>query len=174
MKKILLVCLAVIVLVFGLLLSGCGKKEQSLAKNEYRARVEWIHDGDTVTVVDDKMVKHKIRLYAIDAPELAQRGGKESMKNLIKILPKNQWVTIEVEGMDRYQREVATIYFNEENINRRQIADGHAWHFVKYDKKYMSDYSMVENKARKQKIGLWKDTNPQAPWDYRQIKKDKK
>lgn len=120
------------------------------------------------------MAKHKLRLYAIDAPELAQRGGKESMKNLIKLLPKNQLVKVEVEGKDRYQREVATIFLNGENINRKQIETGHAWHFVKYDKKYMSDYSAAENKARKQKLGLWRDAHPQAPWDYRQSKRDKK
>lgn len=114
-----------------------------------------------------------MRLYAIDAPELAQRGGRESMKNLIALLPKNGWVNVEVENKDRYGREVATIYRKDENINRRQIADGQAWNYIKYNEKYMDDYTLTENLARKQKKGLWKDANPQPPWEYRKIKREK-
>lgn len=136
--------------------------------------MEWIHDGDTVTVADEKGAKHKLRMYAIDAPELAQRSGKESMKNLIKILPKNKWVKVEVENIDRYQREVATVYLEDVNINRKQIETGHAWHYVKYDKKFMNDYSQAEKQARKEKLGLWRDANPQPPWEWRQKKREKK
>lgn len=152
------------------LVAGCSKKVEKSA-NEYMAQVNWIHDGDTVTVMDEKQKKHKLRLYAIDAPELAQRAGKESMKNLITLLPKNSWVNVEVENIDRYGREVATVYLNEENINRKQIIQGHAWNYTKYNKKYMDDYTLMENQARKKKLGLWKDANPQPPWEFRKSKR---
>ncbi|MCQ2363060.1 MAG: thermonuclease family protein [Acidaminococcaceae bacterium] len=162
-------------MLISVLLLGCGRKtEAPSAANRYKARVEWIHDGDTVTVEDEKGAKHKLRMYAIDAPELAQRSGKESMKNLIKILPKNKWVKVEVENIDRYQREVATVYLEDVNINRKQIETGHAWHYVKYDKKFMNDYSQAEKRARKEKLGLWRDANPQPPWEWRQKKREKK
>lgn len=154
------------------LLAGCSKKVKQNT-TEYVAQVKWIHDGDTVTVIDAEKQEHKLRLYAIDAPELAQRGGRESMKNLIALLPKNGWINVEVENKDRYGREVATIYRKDENINRRQIADGQAWNYIKYNEKYMDDYTLTENLARKQKKGLWKDANPQPPWEYRKTKREK-
>lgn len=167
-----MVFVSIVVIAICALLVGCGKKVNQHAV-EYVAQVQWIHDGDTVTVMDAEKQKHKLRLYAIDAPELAQRGGRESMKNLIILLPKNSWVNVEVENKDRYGREVATIYRKDENINRRQIADGHAWNYVKYNEKYMDDYKITENLARKQKKGLWKDANPQPPWEYRKNKREK-
>lgn len=166
---------AIAVMFISVLLLGCGRKtERSSVTNSYKARVEWIHDGDTVTVADEKGTKHKLRMYAIDAPELAQRGGKESMKNLIKILPKNQWVKVDVENIDRYQREVSTVYFGDININRKQIETGHAWHYTKYDKKFTDDYSQTEKQARREKLGLWRDAKPQPPWEWRQNKREKK
>lgn len=161
-------------MLISVVLQSCSRQDKIQAVNEYSARVEHIHDGDTVTVVDEKMAKHKLRLYAIDAPELAQRGGKESWQNLVMFLPLNQWVKVEVENIDRYKREVATIYYDGININRKQIETGHAWHYVKYDKKFVDDYTLLENQARKKKLGLWRDAHPKAPWDYRQGKRQKK
>ncbi|WP_231427840.1 MULTISPECIES: thermonuclease family protein [Pedobacter] len=40
-----------------------------------------------------------------------------------------------------------------------------AWHF----KKYSTDayYAQLEINARKGKVGLWRDPNPIAPWEWR-------
>jgi endonuclease YncB( thermonuclease family) len=41
-------------------------------------RVVGVADGDTVTVLDDRHVQHKIRLAGIDAPERSQDFGSVS------------------------------------------------------------------------------------------------
>jgi len=41
-----------------------------------------VADGDTVTIVDERGDKHRIRLGGIDAPEKDQPYGSESTKNL--------------------------------------------------------------------------------------------
>ena len=171
MKKFLLVLLAVLASVF--LLLGCGKKSVAKVSGGYQARVDWIHDGDTVTVVDSAGQKHKLRFYAIDAPELAQADGKESMKNLMLLLPKKEMVTVVVENKDRYGREVATVYRGDLNVNRQMIADGYAWHYKHYDKKFYEEYDRLEQEAKKQRLGLWHYPNAKEPWEYRKAKREK-
>lgn len=171
MKKFLLCLVAVFVAAFMLL--GCGKQQSKKAPEGYQAKVDWIHDGDTVTVIDNAGQKHKLRFYAIDAPELAQSSGKESMKNLMKLLPKRDTVTVVVENIDRYGREVSTVYRGDLNVNRQQIADGYAWHYRNYDKKFYDDYEKLEQQARKQRLGLWYYPNAKEPWEYRKAKREK-
>jgi hypothetical protein len=45
------------------------------------------------------------------------------------------------------------------------IRQGMAWAFLKY----LTDPAIadLEKQARSQKIGLWADANPTAPWDFR-------
>lgn len=165
---------SIALIVICVLLLGCSKsKPPNQDVNVYYAKVEWIHDGDTVTVIDLQNVKHKLRLYAIDAPELAQSSGKESMKNLIRILPKQKTVRVEVENKDRYGREVSTIYLGEVNINRQQIAEGWAWHYKQYDKKFYNDYDKLEKSAKNQRLGLWHYPNAKEPWEYRKSNREK-
>lgn len=162
-------------LAAGLLLGGCGSgpkaEKKPAAGNGFSAQVMKIHDGDTVTVTDSQYKNHKLRLYAIDAPELAQEGGQDSMRNLSKMLPKKTQVTVVVENKDRYGREVSTIYKGDVNINREQIRAGQAWHYKHYDKKFYSDYESLEESARRNRIGLWRNSHPQEPWQWRENKR---
>lgn len=165
---------SIALIVICALLLGCSKSETPAPNtNAYYAKVEWIHDGDTVSVIDSQNVKHKLRLYAIDAPELAQSSGKESMKNLVRLLPKQKTVRVEVENKDRYGREVATIYLDDKNINRQQIAEGWAWHYKQYDKKFNKDYDQLEKSAKDQRLGLWHYPNAKEPWEYRKSNREK-
>lgn len=45
------------------------------------------------------------------------------------------------------------------------MRNGLAWHFKKYSKS--KEYAELEIKARKAKVGLWKDSNPIAPWNWK-------
>ncbi|WP_133147180.1 thermonuclease family protein [Campylobacter geochelonis] len=64
--------------------------------------------------------------------------------------------------MDRYRilRKINRKYF---------YKDGFAWAYRKYSKKYIS----AESYARKKRLGLWNDTNPIAPYNFRKQKRDK-
>ena len=48
-------------------------------------KVVSIHDGDTITVLQDKQ-QVKVRLFGIDAPELNQPYGKKSKRFLSNLI----------------------------------------------------------------------------------------
>jgi endonuclease YncB( thermonuclease family) len=58
-----------------------------------------------------------------------------------------------------------------------QVKAGMAWHFKKYQRDQESAdralYAQAEISARDGKLGLWRDKDPQAPWDWRAEKKRK-
>ena len=45
-----------------------------------------VHDGDTITVLDQDNKKFNIRLQGIDAPELKQESGSVSQQNLSRMV----------------------------------------------------------------------------------------
>lgn len=51
------------------------------------------------------------------------------------------------------------------DVSLEMIKAGFAWHFEKYDDS--SEYEKAEKEAREKKRGLWVDSKPIAPWDYR-------
>lgn len=129
-----------------------------------------ISDGDTVTVLDASHQQHKIRLAGIDAPEKAQAFGERSKQNLAGVVF-NKNVTVEWTKLDRYGRTVGKILVNGKDANLEQVRAGMAWWYEKYRKEQSQAdqeiYQVAEQQARIQRIGLWRDANPTAPWDWR-------
>jgi endonuclease YncB( thermonuclease family)/methylphosphotriester-DNA--protein-cysteine methyltransferase len=129
-----------------------------------------VHDGDTVTVLDEKNKKTHIRLQGIDAPELKQEFGSVSQQNLSRMVLGKQ-VTIVWTKIDKYRRTVGTIMLDGHDINIEQVKAGLAWHFKKYeDEQNREDrvtYAAAEQQARSAKLGLWHDPNPTPPGDWR-------
>ena len=148
-----------------------------------KARVVRVADGDTVTVVEEgkpdcgKKCRHKIRLLGIDAPEMSMPYGQESKVALERLIKNaNNKVTVTWRKPDRYKRYVGKLEANGKDLNLEMIKQGMAWYFERYkkdviDKEDQSHYEKAQQEARKQRIGLWKDSNPMAPWDWRKLKK---
>ena len=136
-----------------------------------------VHDGDTVTVLDQNDKKFHIRLQGIDAPELKQEFGSVSQQNLSRLVLDKQ-VTIVWNKVDKYRRTVGTIMLDGQDMNIEQVKAGLAWHFKKYaDEQEPQDrisYAAAEQQARTAKLGLWQDPNPTAPGDWRQEVKAKR
>lgn len=136
-----------------------------------------VHDGDTVTVLDQNNKKHAIRLQGIDAPELKQEFGAASQKNLSGMVMGKQ-VTIVWNKVDKYRRTVGTIMLDGRDINIEQVRAGVAWHFKKYEDEQSpvdrQTYAVAELEARTAKLGLWKGETPMAPGDWRQEVKTKR
>ena len=136
----------------------------------YTARVVSIADGDTVTVLDAENRQHKIRLVGIDAPEKHQPYGNVSRMHLGKLVHQRT-VTVETNKRDKYKRELGKVILDGKDINLEQIRAGYAWHY----KKFMRDqsavdresYAQAEDEARENRLGLWRDENPEPPWDFR-------
>lgn len=136
-----------------------------------------VHDGDTVTVLDQNNKKNPIRLQGIDAPELKQAFGTASQQNLARMVLGKQ-VTIVWTKVDKYRRTVGTIMLDGRDINIEQVKAGLAWHFKKYEEEQEPEdrktYAAAEQLARTGKLGLWNDPIPTAPGDYRADVKTKR
>ena len=124
-------------------------------------------DGDTVHVFHQDET-YKVRLIEIDAPERNQPYGKDST-DYLKLLLNEGKVDVEISGTDRYGRKLGRLYWKGRDINREMVTAGYAW---VYDD-YVTDRSFYENQseARELKKGLWKDSSPIPPWEWRKRKK---
>lgn len=142
------------------------KKKENL---KFLGNVIKVYDGDTITVVNNRNEKVKIRLYGIDAPELKQTYGKTSQMNLEKLI-KNKTIEYEIMSKDRYGRIVAIIYFDGKSINEWLVANGFAYVYDSYND-MLDIYKPLEEKAKNEKLGLWAIKNMIKPSDYRKQNK---
>lgn len=144
---------------------------KTITKKSYRGKITRISDGDTIHVTDDDGQKHKIRMAHIDAPELKQAYGTRSRDHLASVAERAK-VRVKVFDIDRYGREVAQVFVGKTDLNLKQIQEGAAWHYESYAKKQQNklafaEYSASQKQAKRNRKGLWREKNPQAPWDWR-------
>ena len=122
-------------------------------------------DGDTVRgKYANELIK--IRLAEIDAPELKQAFGIES-KNCLKRLIKqsDSKVFFKFKEKDRYDRHIGWIYSEDLDINLEMVKKGCAWVYDRYVKRKV--LFKHQDNARKNNIGLWKNSEAIAPWKWR-------
>jgi len=119
--------------------------------------------GETIEVVDGDSLfigKREIRLSGIDAPEYHQECydsqnnsypcGRQAAQALRKMI-KNGNITCRIVVKDKYNREVSVCSSGGVNLNKQMVTDGWAVAYTRYTKDYIS----AEQKAKKQKIGIW-------------------
>lgn len=137
-------------------------------------KVVSVADGDTITVLDADRVQHKIRLSGIDAPERSQAFGRRSKEHLAGLVSGEQ-VTVETDKTDRYGRSVGKVLLQGRDINLAIVVAGLAWHYKKYESEQPASdrrlYASAEVQARELRVGLWRDREPMAPWDWRVAKR---
>lgn len=107
---------------------------------EYRAMIDRVIDGDTVVAIIDCgfRIYHEmtLRLYGIDAPELATLEGGEAKQYLAKLLNETEdGVRIKTvqdvhahDKPDSFGRYLATLYGFEtgKDLNAAMVEAGHA------------------------------------------------
>lgn len=134
-----------------------------------------IQDGDTLTVLDEGKVQHRIRLAGIDAPEKGQPFGQRSKEGLSDLVYRRE-IAVEWHKHDRYGRVVGKVLLTNRDINLAQVEAGLAWHHVDYAREQLPAdralYSQAEARAREAHIGLWKETASVAPWAFRKAKRE--
>lgn len=152
------------------------------AVDSYAARtvdgvVRAVYDGDTVLLATREESRLKVRLYGIDAPEtakpnqLGQPFGTVSKRTLMYKIMGRQ-VSAEIVDTDQYKRAVAVIRYGGRDINREMVVEGMAWAYRQYlQGAYASEYIDAESRARSRHVGLWRETNPQPPWEFRKANK---
>lgn len=127
-----------------------------------------IGDGDTLTArcgEPGSFELLKIRLSAVDAPELGQPHGRLA-KRALATLCFQQQAEIKPHAVDRYGRTVADVACGGVDAGQAMVTRGHAWVFDRYAKGYGHLYPL-QAEARVQRVGLWADPNPVPPWEWR-------
>jgi endonuclease YncB( thermonuclease family) len=133
-------------------------------------RVVGVADGDTITVLDSSKTQHKIRLTGIDAPEKKQAFGQRSKESLSDLVFSRE-VAVETTKVDRYGRELGKVLVDGVDANLEQIRRGLAWHYKSYQRDQSpadrAAYAQAEEQAREARKGLWADSQPVPPWEFR-------
>lgn len=121
-------------------------------------------DGDTA---DIQFIggMGRVRFVGIDAPELDQPWGVVAREYLEQY--KHMEMTVHVRGRDVYGRLLVNLMHTKlgegvpTGLSTKLVQAGLAWD---YNDAWFSE---LENDARAQKVGLWSQDNPVAPWDWR-------
>lgn len=134
----------------------------------FSGKVVKVSDGDTVSVMRRGRAQ-KVRFQGIDAPEKRQAFGHRA-KKFTSDLAFGRVVTVQVVDVDRYGRIVGEVILPDgRSLNRELVRAGLAWWYRKYSK----DKSLgeLEEEARSARRGLWIDSNPIPPWEFRKKEK---
>lgn len=153
-----------VVVALALVLLGITSQAETIS-----GQVIGVTDGDTITVLDSSKQQHKIRLAGIDAPEKQQPFGERSKQNLVELtFGKDVSVNWRKKHRDRL---IGKVTVNGADVSLEQLKAGMAWWYEKYRKEQSPDdqrlYAKGEQQARSERVGLWRDPAPVAPWQWR-------
>ena len=148
-----LVCLA---------LAPLAARSQTLS----RGTVTYVADGDTVYVrLSDHAPSVPVRLLGIDAPEICQEGG-QAARQALQALVQDQPVTFSRTQTDSYGRELATVYWQGQDVARAMVERGMAWSY-RFGRD-LGPYAREQQIARAAGLGLFAQPNPEPPHRFRQ------
>jgi endonuclease YncB( thermonuclease family) len=134
-------------------------------------------DGDTLVVTDARQVKHRVRLFGVDAPETKQTctlnngtawacgvQAGDALRDHIG----NASVHCVTVDTDRYGRDVGVCDAGpDEPLNSWLVSNGWALAYRQYGGK---QFDADEAQAKKEKAGVWRGTL-QTPWEWRQAQR---
>ncbi|OAM53402.1 hypothetical protein A7981_07350 [Methylovorus sp. MM2] len=136
--------------------------------DQLQGRIIEVFDGDTVTLLSENM-RVKIQLTGIDAPEMKQDFGVQS-KQALSDCALDKIVVIDDYKSGKSGRSIGKVIVDGVDCNLRQVRNGMAWHDTQHseDQSQVNQqlYADAETMARSNRIGLWSQSNPVAPWDF--------
>ncbi len=132
-------------------------------------QVVHVHDGDTLTlrcgIHTDRPRKVKVRLFGIDAPEMAQEPWGRRARDRLRELARGQ-VTLEKRDKDSYGRVVGKVYKDGQDLGLILVREGYAAVYRRYNDE--PAYLEAEEAARQKRLGIWsKPGYQQKPWKWR-------
>jgi len=153
--------LIVLILIFILLISSKAAEASSMPGVKQILKVV---DGNIlkVSTVDDDTFN--VYLKGVDAPELGQDYANEALSYLKKLV-KDKNIVIEYSGKDRWGNRLVNVTTKSgKSINEMMIHNGYGW----VDRFFVSQTNLIELQeiAKANNIGLWKQDNPLEPWIY--------
>jgi endonuclease YncB( thermonuclease family) len=115
-------------------------------------RVISVADGDTFTLLLEDNKRLKVPPKDIDAPESGQPYGNRSKQAQSDLIFGKDLKPLS-EGVDRYNRLLATVFVGDVNVNKAMVKQGAARVYRQYvDRCPIYD---LEAQARAEKSGLW-------------------
>ena len=102
----------VLCVAFSFLVSSTLSADETM-----EAKVKRVIDGDSILVVDSNDMEFEAQLEGIDAPEMKQEFGKESLEALTKML-KDQKVKLTWKSKDTYDRLLAQVYLEDKFLKQ--------------------------------------------------------
>ena len=139
-----------------------------------KVRIRRVIDGDSLEVKYAGLFSFlrrpfPVRLYGIDAPELAQPYGQKSRRQL-QSLVRRGGIRMEAMATDRYGRTVGLIYRRRrrgQSINVEMVRSGMAWWYRRYGGRDLG-FPEAEAEAKQRRRGVWRHGDRiRRPWDYR-------
>jgi endonuclease YncB( thermonuclease family) len=143
----------------------CAASPAWTAAQTRLATVTRVSDGDTLWVrMEDGGAPRKLRLIGIDAPELCQAHGAQARDALAGLVLGRQ-IEIESRYDDMYGRALSQITQDGRDVARWLVAQGHAWSpgFRWHPGRYESE----QHQAQASRVGLWAQSDPMLPRDFR-------
>ena len=141
-----------------------------------------ISDGDTLTARCGQPGEYqqiKVRLGGIDAPESRQPFGARA-KQALSDLTYRKEAELRCNKIDRYQRQVCSVRVAPASApdgprtldaGLALVTQGMAWWYRYYSNDHSAQeraqYEFAEQEANAKRAGLWADSDPVAPWDWR-------
>jgi len=156
---------ALFVLLFGLLFVSPTSTAAEKTREVITGKVVGLADADTLTV----LVKKKtitVRLHGIDSPESGQPFGTKAKKASSE-LAFGKEVKVEIVSVEKYHRFVGRVTLPDgADLSEQLVQMGFAWWYQKYAASELK-LGQLQDKARKEKRGLWSDPHAVPPWTFR-------
>lgn len=132
--------------------------------NTVKGKVVSVVDGNTLEIVSEDNETYKVVLAGIDSPELEQEFG-EAAKEFLEKFINDKAIQVQLQGKDRWGNYVGVVYINKgTDLRKALLANGLAWVVARGA---ADEFIKLEQKAREQGAGLWKEESPTPPWVYR-------
>jgi len=158
---------ALSIILMALALHACAASQPDMPGTPWSGVVVQVHDGDTITVIDRARGRMKIRIYGIDAPELAQPYGSQAQGLTYRMLLRQEvrgWTV----AMDRYGRDVAVVTVGGTDVSEALVQAGLAWVYPGYCRiPTCADWKSYQEQAKARRLGLWQAEKPIPPWEWR-------
>lgn len=171
------------VVLVALLLPGCARgeapgRESPRAESPpderprvggLRGRVVKVFDGDSFVMRSgDERVD--VRVFGIDAPEKGQPFSQKARSRSRELLDGEEVVVRVTTPRDVHGRVVGEVFLEDGRSYAHVIVgEGLAWQF----RRYSNDPAVaaLERDAQRARRGLWRDRDPEPPWEFRRRKR---
>ena len=136
-----------------------------LSEVVFAGKVVTVISGDTLEVNSSGETR-KVRLESIDAPEDGQAYSKVAREFLSKLVLRKS-VTVHARMYDWSGEKVSLghVVIGEADLSSKMIEAGLSWSCNKPFSN--SVLRALESEARSKKNGLWQESNPIPPWQFR-------